>query len=471
MPWTRATVTTPILERLTERLDRVRAELGSSSRNRTPLWASEISPGRTGEPPPSKAGRSTIVWCGARNGRSSTSRVGAARRHEWSFVVSSASSARHRGEHGREPPREHRLAGTGRAREQHVVPAGDRDLERSPREVLAADVGQVDRCGARRLHLGTRSDLRRLPRAAKEACHLAQRGCSDDAQPVHDGGLTGARARRDDSLETARRSRHGHRERPGCRDETPVERQLTEHRESRELLGRHLRGGREDTGRERQVQTRTVLPKVAGREVHHDPPRRPRQTGVLDSGTDPISRVLDGRAGKTRERQGGQSPPDVDLDGHEVTAHPDDRHSEDAPVHGSEGVLEQLDVGDPVGAHEDAGDIEPDRGGFEPSVPDEDSGKAAKTAPLGSCDGLIASTERGSGTRLDLADDHDSRAPNDEVELTQCTAPVARDQPVPGADVHVERGVLTAATEPSPAIGDDIHEAGSLRRATDIPAS
>ena len=49
-----------------------RENSGSSSRNSTPLWASEISPGRGGLPPPSSAAGVT-VWCGARNGRSSIS--------------------------------------------------------------------------------------------------------------------------------------------------------------------------------------------------------------------------------------------------------------------------------------------------------------------------------------------------------------------------------------------------------------
>ena len=44
----------------------------------------------------------------------------------------------------RHAPRHHRLAGAGRADEQHVVPAGGRDLERAARERLALDVGEID---------------------------------------------------------------------------------------------------------------------------------------------------------------------------------------------------------------------------------------------------------------------------------------------------------------------------------------
>tara|TARA_R110002124_G_scaffold243235_1_gene408295 strand:- start:3627 stop:3989 length:363 start_codon:yes stop_codon:yes gene_type:complete len=42
---------------------------GSSSRNSTPLWASEASPGRAFSPPPVRAAI-LAEWCGLRNGRS-----------------------------------------------------------------------------------------------------------------------------------------------------------------------------------------------------------------------------------------------------------------------------------------------------------------------------------------------------------------------------------------------------------------
>ena len=45
-----------------------RGNSGSSSRKSTPPWASEISPGRGGEPPPTSA-TALAEWCGARKGR------------------------------------------------------------------------------------------------------------------------------------------------------------------------------------------------------------------------------------------------------------------------------------------------------------------------------------------------------------------------------------------------------------------
>src|SRR3546814_1512434 len=47
----------------------LRSHSGSSSRNSTPLCASEISPGRGSPPPPTRA-TALAVWCGERYGRS-----------------------------------------------------------------------------------------------------------------------------------------------------------------------------------------------------------------------------------------------------------------------------------------------------------------------------------------------------------------------------------------------------------------
>jgi len=46
----------------------LRSNSGSSSRNNTPWWASEISPGR-GMPPPPTSAAAEAEWCGAQNGR------------------------------------------------------------------------------------------------------------------------------------------------------------------------------------------------------------------------------------------------------------------------------------------------------------------------------------------------------------------------------------------------------------------
>jgi hypothetical protein len=65
------------------------------------------------------------------------------------------------GEDRRQPPRQHRLAASGRPDEQHVVRPDRRDLERTLGERLAADVGEVEVVGADRRERGRRGRCRR----------------------------------------------------------------------------------------------------------------------------------------------------------------------------------------------------------------------------------------------------------------------------------------------------------------------
>jgi len=70
----------------------LRLNSGNSSKNNTPLWASDISPGCGLLPPPTKA-TSEIVWWGDLNGLTVTkaSAVESFPATEWIFVVSSDS--------------------------------------------------------------------------------------------------------------------------------------------------------------------------------------------------------------------------------------------------------------------------------------------------------------------------------------------------------------------------------------------
>ena len=58
---------------------------------------------------------------------------------------SSASSNESERQDARQPPRQHGLAGAGRADHQQVVPAGGGDLERAPRDTLPAQIAQIER--------------------------------------------------------------------------------------------------------------------------------------------------------------------------------------------------------------------------------------------------------------------------------------------------------------------------------------
>jgi hypothetical protein len=89
----RAIVTMPSSSGCRSTSSTLRGNSGSSSRNSSPLCASETSPGRGIMPPPISPA-SEMVWCGERNGRCVTSPCSASSTPatEWILVVSSASS-------------------------------------------------------------------------------------------------------------------------------------------------------------------------------------------------------------------------------------------------------------------------------------------------------------------------------------------------------------------------------------------
>jgi hypothetical protein len=101
----------------------LRGNSGNSSRNSSPLCARLTSPGRGMPAPPPIMPASEIVWCGARKGRvrSSPPPGGSAPAMLWIFVVSIASSKRHRRKNAGQPLRQHRLARSRRPDHEHVV--------------------------------------------------------------------------------------------------------------------------------------------------------------------------------------------------------------------------------------------------------------------------------------------------------------------------------------------------------------
>ena len=134
-----------VLERLAERLERRPLELGQLV---------EQQDAAVGEARLARRGAATAAddrrpstRCGAARGtaaRSISAPSGASTpATEWMRVTSSACVGVERRQDPRQAPREHRLAGARRAGEQQVVPAGGGELERAPRPLLAAYVGEV----------------------------------------------------------------------------------------------------------------------------------------------------------------------------------------------------------------------------------------------------------------------------------------------------------------------------------------
>src|SRR5207244_9981394 len=84
-----------------------------------------------------------------------------------------------------ETPRQHRLAGSGRAAEKQVVPARRRDLERTARAFLAADVREVERRPLRTAV--AEHELRRLEVATQVAGGVGEVAYADRLDPCERG--------------------------------------------------------------------------------------------------------------------------------------------------------------------------------------------------------------------------------------------------------------------------------------------
>ena len=123
-----------------------RGNSGSSSRNNTPLCASETSPGRGIGAAADQSGVGNGVVRGERKGRT-PHQSGAGIEHAGDAVNLGGLQRFFKGE-GRQDGRhafgEHGLAGAWRADHQDVVAAGAGDFERALGGLLAANVFEVD---------------------------------------------------------------------------------------------------------------------------------------------------------------------------------------------------------------------------------------------------------------------------------------------------------------------------------------
>ena len=148
-----------------------------------------------------------------------------------------------------------------------------RELERAPRALLAADVGQVEAPAAAAAPV-RRAGLRRLALAAQVRDRLGEVANGHGLDP-------GERrlGRRLGGAEEPCRDRRGaplgRRERAADRPEPAVERELADRGVLREASGRKLARRREHRQRDRQVEARALLAQRGRREVDGDPRRSP----------------------------------------------------------------------------------------------------------------------------------------------------------------------------------------------------
>ncbi|MBF6604199.1 MAG: hypothetical protein IVW53_01265 [Chloroflexi bacterium] len=224
---------------------------------------------------------------------------------------------------------------------------GKRDLERSPRLHLAADLCQVgDRGlivlpGRRPVVDRTAGELdagrhRRRPRpSAGRSQHLeglAERGGADRLHAVDETRLGEAIQRHHDASHAASRERHDHRQDARHRPDVATQRQFADERPAArrpELLRTD-----EDRGRDRQVERGPSLAQIRRGQIDGDPTRWVDEPAVPDGSADAFSRLLERGVRETDDRGPGQPGSDVHLDADDASLEPMEGGRMDRRKHG-----------------------------------------------------------------------------------------------------------------------------------------
>jgi len=235
------------------------------------------------------------------------------------------------------------LAGARWTDEQQAMAAGDRDLERSSRLQLTADLGQIRRRIGRRRDAGLGTwpcmiwtvgfgslDARRrvTDRAASATSDGVRRvpECrhAHDLDARDELGLGDRIDRNDEPGDPPSTERRGHWQDPGHGRDLATQRELAD--EGDPARGRdHLLRAEQDPHSDRQVERGTRLAQVGRRQVDGDPPRRMAESGVANRAADSLASLLERRVGQPDDREPGQSRGDVDLDADDPAVEADER--------------------------------------------------------------------------------------------------------------------------------------------------
>ena len=220
---------------------------------------------------------------------------------------------RQRRENPGETPREHRLPGSRRPRQQEVVGSGSGDLERAPRPFLATDVGEVgdarrpERVGRKRVEGGS-SDL--SPEIRDRFGQMADGHRLDPCQCRLGSGLGGTDDAREPGPPRALRDRKS----PGDGPNAPVERELSHRRVLGEPLRRNLARRGEHRKRDREVEPGPLLAQRGGCQVHGDPAvEGPFERSGHDAASNPVLGLLAGAVGEPDDREPGDTGLEMGL--------------------------------------------------------------------------------------------------------------------------------------------------------------
>ena len=271
-----------------------------------------------------------------------------------------------RREETRDRPREEGLAASRRSHEQEGVATGEGDLERPPRLVLAANLGEIrDRIEAidlERIEGGVRGSDASGPlpspgfgRELDPGGHGRARAASqaEDRHGVAEGGaaerldagderrLLEARRRDEGPRDALRGKGSQHRQEARDRPDLAAQRELPDERrpagEGRELLR-----SEEDSDGDGEVHARPALWQVRRGEIDRDPARRMDEAGVADRSPDPLPCLAQGGIGESHDGEPGQAWRDVHLDTDPPAVEADQGRREQGREHGRDPTRRRL---------------------------------------------------------------------------------------------------------------------------------
>ena len=246
---------------------------------------------------------------------------------------------RQRRQDAREPPPEHRLAGSRRACEQDVVLSRRRELERAAPALLAAHLGEVGQERLLELVASGRSGERDVLLAPQVGDRLGQVVHRDDVD-ARQRRLGRRLGRADEAGQPCRRAPSGNGDRARDRPHATVERELADTAVLEQPLGRELVRAASSASAIGRSKPEPSLRNAAGARltvIRLLP--RPRQHRVDDAAVHAVLGLLAGAVGEPDDRERGQVGRDevrLDLDPARLEA--DDGGGEGSREHTTDGT-------------------------------------------------------------------------------------------------------------------------------------
>jgi hypothetical protein len=217
---------------------------------------------------------------------------------------------------------EHGLAGAGRPNHEDIVATGSGDFQSTLRYMLAANVAEVGLVFNGFVEEGSAVDDEGLGEdgavggGVEELAYFEERGDRIDVDAGDDGGLARVGSGNDEVVDTGGTGRDGDREHALNSTEGAVKAEFTYENEVRDVLDGEGAVRTKDADGDGEIEAGALFFEVGGSQINGDASGGKVEAGVLDGGTDAVTRFSNGRVGKSDGGKGfflGFDAGEVDL--------------------------------------------------------------------------------------------------------------------------------------------------------------